>query len=334
MNNLYFKDVGAIAEIPFPWDTLLNKTVLLSGGTGFLGSALIDVFRYRNENYNNRIKVISLSRNPQKDSDSTVLYLKHDVKNAITCDRADFVIHFASNTHPAQYAKDPVGTIDTNIFGCKNMLDFAVKAKAEKFLLASSVEIYGDGEDAPMDENYCGYLNCNTARAGYNESKRLSESLCASYKEQYGTNYSIIRFARCFGPDSKKDTKAIAQFFDNILSDKNIVLKSDGGQRYSFCYFADAINGLLTTLFFGKSGEAYNVADDDEGKTLSDYAKLIASFAQKQVVFDFEACNAGTSKAYKAILSCDKIKKIGYTPLFSVSEGMKRTYDIYKQNLI
>lgn len=90
--------------------------------------------------------------------------------------KIDYIIHLASNTHPKQYAEDPIGTIMTNIYGCDNLLKLAVEKKA-RFLLASSVEIYGQGTAIPMNEEYCGYIDCNLARSGYNEAKRTCEAL-------------------------------------------------------------------------------------------------------------------------------------------------------------
>ena len=102
-----------------------------------------------------------------------------------------------------------MGTITTNVIGCDNLLKLAVEKKAI-FLLASSVEIYGQGTAEPMDEQYCGFLDCNIARSGYNEAKRTCESLCQSYKQQYGIEVKIVRLARVFGADKKLDTKAMS----------------------------------------------------------------------------------------------------------------------------
>ena len=259
-------------------------------------------------------------------------YLAHDVRESLELDfRPDFILHLASNTHPKQYAEDPVGTISTNIFGCYNLLEVARKWKSERFLLASSVEIYGEGNGTPMAEDFSGKIDCNTARAGYNESKRLSESLCQSYRVQYGVDCVIARFSRLFGYDEKADTKALAQFLSKAVAGEDIVLKSEGKQAYSYCYVADAVAALYTILLKGKSGEAYNISEEDEGLTLGDYARLIASFAGKDVVFDFDPTkNQGVSTASYAILNFDKLKSLGFHPLYTVSEALRETYLKYR----
>ena len=327
MSGKYDAEVLRVASLPYPWEKLEGKTVLLSGGTGLIGSFFLEVLRCRNKHFGQHIRAISLTRRP-RESDETVKYLSQDITKPFEVgEHFDFCVHLASNTHPKQYAEDPVGTIETNIFGCKYLLEAARMRGAERFLLASSVEIYGDGDGTPMAESYCGKIDCNTARAGYNESKRLSESLCQSYRAQYGMDCVIARLSRCFGYDEKRDTKALAQFLERAVAGEEIVLKSAGAQRFSYCYVADAASGLLKILLDGKDGEAYNVAADDEGKTLGDYAGLIASFAGKEVIFDFDpAKNVGVSTAGYAILDCSKLKELGWRPLWSVSDALHETY--------
>lgn len=236
-----------------------------------------------------------------------------------------------SNTHPEQYAEDPIGTIMTNIYGCDNLLKLAVEKKA-RFLLASSVEIYGQGTAIPMNEEYCGYIDCNLARSGYNEAKRTCEALTQSYRSVFGVNAVIARFARVFGADKKHDTKAMSQFMDKAVLGEDIILKSKGQQRYSYCYIADAVSGLLKLLLDGQDGEAYNISNDDDGLTLGEYAEYIASLANLKVRYEIEN-NESVSKATFALLDTHKIKNIGWKPQYSVKDGLKRTYMIKKEQL-
>lgn len=324
--NLEIQDVTAIAELPYEWSKLNNKTIMISGGTGFIGSFISDVIRYRNEKYHSNTKIVSLSRRGGT-SNCTVECLKADIVQPITyAGSVDYILHLASNTHPKQYGEDPVGTITTNVLGCDNLLKLAREKKA-RFLLASSVEIYGQGTEKPMDETYCGYIDCNTARSGYNEAKRLCEALCQSYKQQYDMDVVITRLARVFGADKKSDTKAMAQFMDKAVAGEDIVLKSKGNQRFSYCYVADAASGILKVMLDGLNGEAYNVSDEDEGMTLGDYAEYMAQLAGKSVIFQIEN-DAAASKATYALLDTEKIKRIGWKPMYSVKEGLKRTYEI------
>ncbi len=333
MTELEKEDIALVAELPYNWESLNNKVIMISGGTGFIGSFIIDVIRYRNKRYSSNIKVISLSRRGGI-SDTTVENIQVDITCPIEYSgNIDYILHLASNTHPKQYAEDPVGTITTNVLGCNHLLMLAKEKKITRFLLASSVEIYGQGTEIPMDEEYCGYINCNNARSGYNESKRTCEALCQSYMQQYGVESVIVRLARIFGADKKKDTKAMSQFMEKAVAGEDIILKSKGNQRYSYCYVADAVSGIFKALLDGTAGQAYNISDDDEGITLGGYAEFIASLAGKSVVYQIEN-NTSVSKATYALLNNNKIKEIGWKPNFSVCNGLKRSYDIYKQLMV
>lgn len=326
--GLYGEDIKCVADMDLPWEILNDKTIMISGGTGFIGSFISDVIRYRNEEYNSNTKIVSLSRRGGA-SDSTVEYLKVDITQTIKYDgNVDFILHLASNTHPKQYGEDPVGTITTNVMGCNNLLKVAVEKNA-KFLLASSVEIYGQGTEAPMDEKYCGYIDCNTSRAGYNEAKRTCEALSQSYKQQYGIEIVIARLARVVGADRKVDTKAMSQFMDKALAGEDIVLKSKGNQKFSYCYVADAVSGIFKILLDGVNGEVYNVSDEDEGITLGGYAEFMAELAGKKVVYQIED-DAAVSRASFALLDITKLKNLGWAPQYTVSDALRRTYQIKK----
>lgn len=326
--SLELQDIERIAVLPYKWDELNEKIIMISGGTGLIGSFISDVIRYRNKKHNSNTKIVSLSRRGGI-SDQTVEYMKVDITQPIHYEgNVDYILHLASNTHPKQYGEDPVGTITTNVIGCDNLLKIAVE-KGAKFLLASSVEIYGQGADVPMDEKYSGYIDCNTYRAGYNEAKRTCETLAQSYKQQYGVEVVIARLARVIGADRKSDTKAMSQFMDKALIGEDIVLKSKGNQRFSFCYVADAASGILKILLEGENGEAYNVSADDEGITLGGYAEFVAQLARQNVVYQIED-DAAASRASFALLDTTKLKRIGWEPLYTVSEGLRRTYHIKK----
>ncbi len=329
MINLKEEEIKSIAGLSYNWEKIKDRTILVSGGTGFIGTSFIELIKYRNQKYGENTKVVSLSRRGGTSSEYLEC-IRADVKQPVQYDgKIDYIIHLASNTHPKQYAEDPIGTIMTNICGCDNLLKLAVEKRA-RFILASSVEIYGQGTTIPMDEKYCGYIDCNLTRSGYNEAKRTCEALTQSYRSAFGVDAVIARFARVFGADKKHDTKAMSQFMDKAVHGENIILKSKGQQRYSYCYIADAVSGLVKLLLDGQDGEAYNISDDDEGLTLGEYAEYIASLANLKVRYEIEN-NESVSKATFALLDTKKIKGIGWKPQYSVKDGLKRTYIIKKQ---
>ena len=196
-NDMYMEDVISVANLDLPWEMLKNKSLMLSGATGLIGSFLVDVILEKNIKDDLNCKVYALGRDEAKArmrfskyaKDSNFKFIPYDVKLPFVNENlktVDYILHLASNTHPMQYSTDPIGTITTNIVGLQNMLDFAVDHNSTRFVFASSNEIYGEnrGDVELFEENYCGYIDSNTMRAGYPESKRLCESLCQAYISQ------------------------------------------------------------------------------------------------------------------------------------------------------
>lgn len=345
-NKMYIEDLEYIASLDLPWEKIKNKSMLISGATGMIGSFLIDAIMKMNENGLN-CTIYAMGRNEQKAKErfdycwgnSNFRFVHHDINYPITNqmeEPVDFVIHLASNTHPVAYATDPIGTITTNIIGAYNMLEFSANIGAERMAFASSNEIYGEnrGDVEKFTEDYCGYIDCNTMRAGYPESKRCGEALCQAYITQKGLNVVIPRLTRSYGPTLlESDSKALSQFLKKGLVGENIVLKSAGTQYYSYTYVADAVAGLLFVLLKGEKGVAYNISDEKSDIMLKDLAQIIANECGTEVVFELpdnvEA--AGFSKATKARLENARIKELAYEANFDIKAGIKRTLEIKKE---
>ena len=345
-NDLYQEDVRYVSELNLPWEKLRHKKIMLSGATGMIGSFLVDVILEKNLTANLDCKVYLLGRNKERAwerfskfvNDSHFVFIPYDVKMPFQHNdlgTVDYILHLASNTHPMQYSTDPIGTITTNIVGLQNLLDFAVMHHATRFAFASSNEIYGEnrGDVELFDEDYCGYINSNTMRAGYPESKRCGEALCQAYRAQKGLDVVIPRLTRSYGPTMlMSDTKAISQFIKNGVEGKDIVLKSTGTQFYSYTYVADAVAGLLTILLKGESGEAYNIAEEHSDIMLRDLAAIIANMNNKEVVFEIPDAveAAGYSTATKARLDGRKLQGLGWKPKYDIRSGMERTVQILR----
>lgn len=338
----YRQDVATVASLGLPWQLLQGKTVMISGATGMIGSFLIDVLMEKDRDDGLDCSVLALTRNPEaaekRASDSWlghVRFLKCDVNEALPEPNhpVDYVIHAASNTHPVAYASDPIGTVTTNIIGTRNILEAAAASRAKRVIFVSSVEIYGEnrGDCEAFDEKYCGYLDCNTLRAGYPEGKRAGEALCQAYFRQKGLDVVIPRLPRVYGPTMlPSDTKAVSQFLKKGVSGEDIVLKSEGRQLFSYSYVADAVSGLLFCLLLGESGAAYNVGDAGSDITLRELARLIADHAGTKVVFELpdQLERAGYSKATKALMDGSKLKALGWRPLYDLATAIPRTMDI------
>ena len=345
-NSQYMDDLKYVMSLPLPWDKLKGRSILISGATGLVGSFLTDVLMLKNQE-GLSCTVYALSRNAQRAAarfsrwkeDPFLKFISYDINKPFIRDdlgTVDYILHMASNTHPMQYSTDPIGTITTNIIGLYNMLDFACAHNATRFAFASSNEIYGEnrGDVEMFTEDYCGYINCNTMRAGYPESKRCGEALCQAYMAQKKLDVVIPRLTRSYGPTMlMSDTKAISQFIRKGVAGEDIVLKSAGTQYYSYTYVADAVSGLLTVLLNGVSGEAYNIADEASDIMLKDLAAIIAEVAGKKVVFELPDAveAAGYSTATKARLDGSKLKELGWQPRYDIKAGLTRTIGILRE---
>jgi nucleoside-diphosphate-sugar epimerase len=345
-NSLYREDLERIAALELPWEGLAGKNLLLSGITGLIGSFLTDVLMTKNRE-GLELRITGITRDPGKaaerfsrwQGDPRLRLIQGDINSPIrqeAPEKTEYVLHLASHTHPMQYSGDPIGTIATNIIGLQNMLEYAAEHGAERFAFASSNEIYGEnrGDAELFDESYCGYIDCNTMRAGYPESKRCGEALCQAYRAQKGLDIVIPRLTRSYGPTMlMSDTKAISQFIRRGIAGEDIVLKSAGTQYYSYTYMADAVGGLLTVLLKGKSGEAYNIADERSDIRLKDLAELIAENAGTQVVYEIPdaAEAAGYSRATKARLDGRKLQALGWQAAYDMKTGIGRTMQVLKE---
>ena len=343
-HEIYAADIAGIASEKLPWEKLSGKNLLLTGASGLIGTVLVDALMKKNRDDNLNLKIFAAGRNEKIANerfadwlgDKNFEFVKLDVNAPIEYDfPVDFIIHAASNTHPLLYSGDPVGTMTTNLLGTQNLLELGRKKKISRFVFVSSVEIYGKALTAEdiFDESYCGYIDCNTVRAGYPESKRAGEALCQAYISQHGLDIVIPRLSRVYGATMRlNDSKAMSEFIMNGVRGEDIVLKSEGIPRFSYCCAADAARGILYCLLNGKCGEAYNVADSSEILSLREIAEYISTLAGRKVVFELpDATQAkGFSKAINAIMSNDKLKALGWLPKDDTRSGVKKTVEILK----
>lgn len=337
----YQDDVRAAASSQFPWEKLKDKTLLLTGATGLIGTFLMDVLCWRNEHEGMNLHILAVSRHVRETESPWVQQVVWDVNEPVPKNdwRPDFILHAASNTHPLQYAGDPIGSLMTNLLGTQHLLELARRANAERVVFLSSVEIYGQARSPEdiFDEGYCGNLDCNDLRACYPEGKRAGEALCQAYRATYGLDVVIPRLSRVYGPTMKlDDSKAMSQFLMNGVRGEDIVLKSEGKQRFSYCYVKDAVTGILTAWLCGKDGEAYNVSDNPEDTmTLREITGTIAKISGKKVVFRIpdQQEAKGYSKVSVGILDNRKLRGLAWQPSDSLRTGLEKTIAVLRERL-
>ena len=340
---LYDEILDRIIDSTIALDELREKTVVIVGATGLVGVALTDIFMRLNQLYAMEINVIAIGRNEEHLEKLYNRYEKNKLLQTYVCDalvpffvdlNVDHIIYAASNTHPQAYVNDPIGTIMINVAGAGNWLEYGVRHNVQKFIYLSSVEIYGENRSDVecFDETYMGYLDCNTLRAGYPESKRVGEALCQAYKEKYDLDVVSARLCRVYGPTMlETDSKVIAQFIKNAVDGKDIILKSEGTQQFSYVFSLDAAMGIICLLLKGKSGEAYNVACR-EIFSLKEIAGMTAKIGGCNVYMGLadKEEQKGYSVATKALMNTNKIEKLGWKAMVELEEGLQITIDMKK----
>lgn len=339
MTNIVKADIERIAAAPVSWDKLKNKSVLVTGATGFIGSFIIHSLMKKNETDNLGVKVLALVRSVERgrkvygeyEKAGALAFIEQDVTAPLTTEeKADYIIHCASNAAPKEYSLYPVETMKTNFFGTVNLLDYAKRVNAQSFLYVSTIEIYGTTHGVPeINESTYGVIDAMKVRSCYPLSKKGCETLCLSYADEYNINIKIGRLSYIFGPGMKQgDSKIVAVFPKCIADGENIVMKSKGEQLRSYTYVTDAITGLFTVLLDGENGEAYNIASKKCITTIAGIAHtLVDSYPEKglKVIFDLptEAEAKGFSLIENAVLSSEKLESLGWESEIDLVTGLK-----------
>ena len=320
-------------------DNLRNKNVLITGASGLICSSFIDLLMRYNEQ-GTHISIYAMSRNEKYAHKHFEAYwgnplfsfICHNVIEPFSLDIPfDYMVHGASNASPKRYATDPVGTMKSNLGGGSNLLELAKEKKA-RLLYISSGEVYGEGDGSDFTEDYSGYVDCLNPRACYPSSKRASETLCVSYKEQYGVDVVIARPCHIYGSDIERDDRAFAQFLRKAKAGEDILLKSDGSQVRSYCHVDDCASALLYILLRGINGKAYNIANRDSVLSIKELAELIAQTVGVKIMYDIPSNSEskGYSKVQRAVLDSSLLESLGWRPQISLKEGLRRVLGIYK----
>ena len=244
------------------WKQLEGRNVLITGATGLIGSACARLLLERNRlGLGEQIGVTCLVRNAQKAND---------------------VIHAACPTASRFFTEHPVETADAIVLGTRRMLAIACDQKVAGFVYASSMEAYGNGNDAPgldrlLDESQVGYVNPLVARSCYPEGKRMAEQYCCDFAAEYGVPAMVVRLAQTFGPGiPKTDTRLFAMCVKKAMAGEDIVLSTTGASTRMYLYTADAVSALFTVLLSGEPGTAYNAANPATYSAVRELAETAA----------------------------------------------------------
>ncbi|MBI5391044.1 SDR family oxidoreductase [Candidatus Woesearchaeota archaeon] len=307
------------------------KTVLVTGGAGFLGSHFCEFLLakgYRVICMDNLITG-STTNIQHLTSHKQFRFVKHDVTQHISvAEEIHYILHFASPASPIDYLKLPIQTLKVGALGTHNALGLA-KAKKAVFMLSSTSEVYGDPLVSPQKESYWGNVNPIGPRGVYDEAKRFAEALTMAYHRVHKIPVRIARIFNTYGPRMRKDDgRAIPNFITQALANKAVTVYGDGSQTRSFSYVADEIDGLYR-LMLSDVNEPVNIGNPQE-LTLLEIAQQIVALTKSKSKITFAPLPVDDPKVRKPDITLAQ-QKLGWKPTTTLEEGLQKTIAFFQQ---
>ncbi|RBL88282.1 UDP-glucuronic acid decarboxylase family protein [Chitinophaga flava] len=310
-----------------------KKRILIAGAAGFLGSHLCD--RFIKEGFHVIAMDNLLTGNikniehlfPLQDFE----YYHHDVTKFIHVPgKLDYILNFASPASPIDYLKMPIQTLKVGSLGTHNLLGLAKEKKA-RILVASTSEVYGDPAVHPQTEEYWGNVNPVGPRGVYDEAKRFLESITMAYHNFHGVETRIVRIFNTYGPRMRlNDGRALPAFMSQALSGQDLTVFGDGKQTRSFCYVDDLIEGIYR-LLLSDYHMPVNIGNPEE-ITLNQFAEEIIALTESKQKIVYHPLPKDDPKQRQPDITKARAL-LGWEPKVSRKEGLKITYDYFKQAL-
>ena len=328
MDNVMQRDMETICSAEFiDWNRLKEKTILITGATGLIGSTIVNALLYANEKKDLNLKILALVRNENRAKERFAAHINNQYLEFVVgsveelpniSGTVDFIIHGASQTASKMMVEQPVETILTAVIGTKNLLVLATEKNIEGMVYLSSMEMYGHPTRGhKVTENEAGALSPLNIRNCYPISKQQCEALCCAYASEYNVPVMIGRLTQTFGLGvNYNDTRAFAYFSKCVAEKQDIVLKTKGETERCYLYAADAATAILTVMLNGKSGDAYNMADESTYCSIAEMAQKIAENGGIKVRFELQDAKVtGYPDAVYMDLDTSKLKALGWRVL-------------------
>jgi len=323
-----------IANLGNVTEKVAGKTVLVTGGSGFLGSFLCDVLVELSATVICLDNLASglISNISDVLGKENFKFVRHDITRPIFFEEdIDAVLHLASRASPFEFQHFPIQILKANTLGIWVALGIAKRHNA-RLLYTSTSEIYGNATEIPTPEEYTGNVNPIGARSCYDEAKRCGESFVTAYRLEHGMDARIARLFNTYGPKMRADDvygRVVPRFVEQALRDEPITVFGDGSQTRSFCYVSDQIEALLRFAFLeGLDGKTLNIGNDEE-ITIVTLAEIIKKLASSKSEIKFEALPKDDPRRRRPDIS--KAKDIlNWTPRVSLEQGLERTIQWFR----
>ena len=309
----------------------MEKTVLITGGAGFIGSHLCDFLLNKNfkiicvDNLitGNKKNIEHLSNN------QNFKFINQDISKHIAInENLDYILHLASPASPVDYQKIPIQTLKVGSLGTHNTLGLALTKKA-KYLLASTSEVYGDPLVNPQPETYWGNVNPIGVRGCYDEAKRFSEALVMAYHRIHQVDTKIARIFNTYGPRMRKsDGRVVPNFINQALKGKPMTVYG-GKQTRSLCYVSDMIDGIYK-LMISDVDDPVNLGNPDEHSVL-EFAEIVKKLTHSNSKIVFKSVPVDDPRVRCPDISLAK-KKLKWDPKVELEEGLKSTVEWFEKN--
>lgn len=336
-SRLYKEDIKSSLSSVLRIEEFQNSRMLITGATGLVCSAIVDLLISANMD----ITVYTAGRSEKKVTErfeGKVVFLPYDATKPVNIDvDVDYIIHGASNASPNLYMNEPVETMQANINGMENLLEYARKKSVKKVIYVSSSEVYGRKEGIePFKEDQYGFVDLLNPRSSYAIAKRAAEALCASYYAEYGVPFNIVRLGHIYGPSaSRSDKRVSSDFAFKAAAGENLVLKSEGKQIRSYCYSLDCASAILSVLTSGIEGEAYNISNKDAIINIREMAEHLAKAGGVELIFDIPSVTETSlfNPMDNSSLDNTKLESLGWRGIFNAEDGLEHTVQILKEHM-
>lgn len=340
-NRIINEDVDLFVDSFDLYESLRNKSFLITGITGLIGSLTAKCLIALNKKYSLDIKIYGIVRNKDKANsifnnyDEITFYCIDLIRITELSIRVDYIIHYASPTSSQFFIKHPTDVYNIITNSTETILRYANIASVDSVVYASSVESYGsvDAKYGIIDETYQGYINPLNVRSSYSLGKRAAEFLSYAYYIQYSIPIKIARLTQTFGAGvSNDDNRIFAQLAKSAIYNKDIILHSSGKSSKSYCYTTDAISAILYILIKGKNGEAYNIANPDTYMSVREMAEFVKkNFAPNIRIKTLIDETKGYAPDTYLNISTAKLNMLGWYPKIDFKTMYQKLIYYYKE---